>query len=554
LSARILIPLVALLAAVFAPPADAALRWHTVRTLEYVRGVPQPQAAIDGTGKAAVVYSQADVGDASKVRLLVRPPGATGEFFEPALIPGQTAPRVAVNPSGAMAIATVDDGRLEVVLYPAPGPKPTEPWGAPEPVKLSIESAGYSVARPQIAIDGAGVATVVWVSPPGARSYTPNPPPSRVYTTTISPPGVVAPVQELAGPGVCAPKLDANLRGDAVVAAGCDATEQDIFFRPAGGLFGPGESVPGMSGDPSNVTIDGTGDVLAFHADQAYYSVRPRLRSFGVPVRMPGIPSGGLGLLVDSQEDGRTVAAWTAGNEAFYSTRQPGGDFGPPTVLPGAQSLSGLVAAPAGPVLFWWRGGNVRTLGTRLMTSILSTDGPPTRPTPVSAFAGDDSSLFAPSFAIDQDGRAVGAWEQRCEGGGFAVMTVVRDESGEGRAQPPCQDTRPPKVIAPGKRAILAKRTVRMRLACSESCRFTVRSRILRAGQRKPIALAKTDRERRLGARRGGWLKLTLSGAETRRLAVALRRGQKVTARLAVSVRDTYGNGRTWRLGLPVRR
>jgi hypothetical protein len=552
--------------ALLACSAAAAPTWQKVQTLEYVRGIPEPRVAIDGGGKAAVVYSQAldSFDDRAKVRIYTRPAGSGTSFFEPGLLPGESDPAVAVSPAGAMAIATVEEGRLHVVLYPVPGPKPRPPWDGPRPAEVVVEGGGAAVGEPQVTVDGAGTATVVWVSPPSGGGWPILAPPSRVHATTVSPGGVVGTVEQLGEPGSsCAPRVAAALRGDVVVLPNCAGAPDHVFVKPAGGSFGAGEAVPGFASGPTDVVVGGGGEVTAIEAGdrsqsprqpyeyRAHYSTRPNGGVFGPSRPLPLDPSSAGGLQVESQEDGRTVAAWHAGTDVHYAVRPAGGDFGQARLLAravGRPGLLGLVAAPRGPMLLWWQGVGPG----QFTTSVLSPDGRAELPTPVGV-RGGFTSVFAPSFAIDERGRAIGAWEQRCDGGGFAVMTVVRDEAGGEPLDPPCQDMRAPKVIAVRRKASLTRRVLRVRVACDERCRITAKARVLRAGRRKPIALSKTRGELSLGARRGAWVRLRLSRLELRRVRGARRAGRKVTVRLAVAVRDELGNGRVWRLRLPLR-
>ncbi len=560
-----------LLGAGLTAPA-AALEWQPVETLKIVRGFPEPQVAIDGSGKSTVVFSQGldqSGGDVAKVQLFSRPPGARSDFFEPGLLPGQGDPAVATNPAGAMAIATVDDGRLQATLYPAPGPKASPPWDGPRPAKLAIEGAGPAIGEPQVAIDGAGVATVVWVSPPVPVAYTPVPVESRVYAVKISPPGVVGPIEELGDAGRCLqPRLAANLRGDVAVLARCGPIPGRVFVRPAGGDFGPAESVPGFIWGPSDLTIDGSGKVLAIEAGdrstsprdpydyRVQYSTRLPGGSFGPAARLPLESSAGQ-LEAASQEDGRTLLAWRSDAGVRYAVWTAGSDLGAAPLVPNTSGANkiGLVAAPSGPGLLSWT-ETVRHAGAlrvRFAVSVMSPAGVAGAVTHIGV-PGAIPEFGAPSFAIDEAGRAIGAWEQRCWGGGFAVMMVVRDAPGGNSSGPPCQDFSAPRVAVRPKRAQLVGRALRVRVGCDEDCRLGVRARVLRGGKGKPLATAKARRGQRIVA--GGYRTFTLrlTKAQTAKVRAARARGRRVTVKLALPVRDSYGNGAVRRVAVPLRR
>lgn len=561
---------VSLLALAVAGPASAAMTWRPEQTIDVVRGVPLPDVAVSDDGRATLVFSGARFfGGGPELSVWVRRPGQPEPFISGAVYPpgGATDARVAMSPAGVTAIAAVEAGRLFVTMFPlAPG----RPRGRSYIGKtVEIPTPGFADA-PQIEIDALGRATVAWASPP--RLDVIEKPSRQVHAVTVGPDAVVGPVQAIGDPGDCNPALDVNLRGDVVVAVNCSERADLVYYRPAGGAFGAGEQPFGANGR-IQVALDGDGTVHAvrtvnvphhvgktpFFRYELAYAARPAGGSFSPPeaLSQPGADSPGP-VDLEVQETGRVIVGWVEGDRFVYAVRPSGGSFGQARVAGPTASIAtrddtaeahDVVVSPHGPVLLTWRNSD------RIEAALLSDDGRLTdRFSSVAGPLLEQRPHAISSFAINDSGQVAGTWEQRCSSdGAFVVMAVQRDSGGIPR-EAPCQDRRAPRAIVVGKRALLARRAVRVRLACDEVCRLTTSARVLVPGRRKPIATAKTAREQRLAARRGKWVTLRLSRAEGRRIASARRAGRRVTVRLGVSVRDRYENGRIWRLRVPLRR
>jgi hypothetical protein len=549
-----------------AAPAAAVSEWRHAQTVSLVRGIPDPKVAIDGQGDASLVYSSASdpFSDETITRLAVRAPGT--QFADLGPEAGGEDAEIATNPAGATAIAAVRGGRLFVTLYPAPGPQGSQGLAAPAGTVVPVPAAGTSVDDPILGVDEAGRVTVVWTAPAslGAGEAL-----SRVYAVEIDPAGVAGDVQELGGPGACDPLLDVNLRGDAAVVTNCPSGENAFFQKPAGGSFGAPDTPWPYDTPITGIALDGVGNA---------YLVQTRRTNLGQGtsdyevvfiVRSPdGVSTfSRLGTLVggedrdfayDVEENGRVIAAWASEGAVRYVVRQPGVGFGPAQSVPSGPAYGiSVVASHYGPSLVSWREHLTETSNPteRLRAVALDIDGNG-RVASLGVKGDFGAARDTPaSSAINEAGQAVVAWEQRCSSrGAFAVMAVALDEASTTR-EPPCQDTRPPKAISVRKRALLRKRMVKARVACDEACGVTATVRILRAGSRRPLAGGKTrGAERRLRARRGAWIGVRLRRKDAIRVHRALRSRRRVTVRLALSVRDVYGNGRTWRLRVPLRR
>lgn len=552
----------------------AALSWQPVETVDIVRGVPDPTAAIDAQGKAVVAYANADQfargvasGASGSLWTSLTTRDAGGRFVDaPVKLDGDQQ-ALAINSAGAAAVVAVVGGQVRLLTFAAPGVSNGRADSPGAPGTVVVAGAVLAAVDPAVAVDGAGGVTVAWLARvAGSTDGLPN-------AIQVRRPGGA--VETLPGGGGSCRDLsvDVNSRGDAVLAAVCGESAR-IFHGPAGTAdFGPPEQPFAADSDPDRIArlgalVDGVGRVHAYVLRgprvktieyNVFSAVRPPAGPFGESRALPVSKPESFDL--DVQEGGHAVAAWGASeDEVRYATHGSNGTLGPTSTIPARGFPVGveIAAAPRGPAIVSWLEGSARPfLGgegpsrANVAVSTIGADGKASAARRV-AVPGDIRTL--PVFAINEAGQAVGTWEQRCSPhGAFAVMAVAYDEGGEAH-DPPCQDVKAPKVIAPRKRAILKRRTLRVRLACDEACNATASARVLRAGRRSPIAKGKTRGERKFAARRGATLAVRLTAAHRRRIASALGRRQKLTLRLSVSVRDAYGNGRRWRLKLPVSR
>jgi hypothetical protein len=550
----------------------AGLSWRPEQTVELVRGVPEPDVAVADDGRAALVYSSMDYFGRPRLNLRVRRANTPEPFIGGAATsPGGTSDAsVAMSPSGVTAVAAIEAGRLFVTMYPA---------GAQDRYRgkiVEIEAPGVA-DEPLLGIDAAGRATVVWASPPRLTAYGQSRP-RQVYAVTVGPDAAAGPVQALGEPGNCDPALDVNLRGDAVVAVSCPGSDATVFQRPADGSFDVG--VRPFAGTPGTVQvgIDGQGVVHAIQGhhttiyrgrfpDAEYhlsYAVRPAGGAFSPPevVRRPGGRVGPLDLEV--QESGRAIAGWVEGGRLLYAVRTASGSFAPATTAGNAARAAtrdrdaafavDVVASPNGAVLLVWRegAGHSRTRVTTAMLGVGGTLVEVFKAIP-GLFPSASTIDWSPAFAINDAGQVAGAWEQLCAGphSGLAVMAVQRDVGGRPKA-PPCQDAGPPWVTT--QRATLVGRKLRVRIGCNEECRIVVRARVVRGGKGRLLATARTRRAQTVdhGGRRTFVLRLTARQAAEVRAARAARR--RISVRLALSLRDRYGNAVVRRGAVPLRR
>lgn len=565
---RIVVVAVAVMTLGVVEVASAAMSWRPEQSVEIVRGVPKPDVAVAADGRAALLFSTAYFGK-PRLELWVRRANMPEGFIPGAATPpGGTADgRVAMSPAGVTAVAATEAGRLFVTIYPS------DAASRYRGNVVEIHSPGFA-DEPQLAIDAAGRATVAWASPPRMDNHTRDLP-RQIYAATVGPDAVAGPIQPLGGPGSCDPALDANLRGDVVVAVNCAGNDPTIYSRPADGAFDAGQRpFAGVAG-PAQVGIDGQG---AVHAIQTYwvpvptdkypasesrlaYSSRPAGGAFSSPEPVAGSGGEAGPLDLEVQERGRVIAGWVDGERFLYATRASGGSLGPATVARRARASvrdddviwgADVAASPNGPVVVAWREGTSPT-SARMVAATLEPDGRLTdvfRSIP-GPFRYD---TWSPSFAVNDSGQVAGAWEQRCAGpnGAVSVMAVQRDVGGRPKA-PPCQDVGAPIVLVRPQRVRLDGRTLRLRAGCNEACSLGIKVRVVRGGRGKPLATARMRGIRRLAPSRYRSFALKLRPADAARVRRALAARRRVVVRLALSVRDTYENGTVRRVAVRLR-
>jgi hypothetical protein len=230
--------------------------------------------------------------------------------------------------------------------------------------------------EPQVAVDGAGNAVVVWTSQAGGSSI------QQARRATNATQFTVGPVIDTdAGGGIAqGPRLDVNRAGQAVV--GWDrGTTPNIQTRWAiastttnfgsGVIAGPSSTQAHKAG---SVDINVAGDAaFAFRSNagndvSAAYHARNTTLASGSQLLSSDIPNDDPVVALDAQ--GRALAAWTTGLSAVEASYHPIGAAGawttPPTTLDtGAENDLGSVdvAFDAGDrgVVTWVAGSEVRT-------------------------------------------------------------------------------------------------------------------------------------------------------------------------------------------------
>ncbi len=216
--------------------------WSRTRTLSARRTTAiRPQAVVSKVGRATVAWDQAR-GRRTRVMTASRD---VGERWEPsrALTPWKQvygAPRLAVNPSGEVAVAYLAGSRGIALRR----------WSRAEGWSQADQVPGIRsrVSWMDVGLDGAGAATIGWTN--GARA---------VWTARQDPGGAwsrsrVAP----RGSVFYGLQLLVNRSGDAVVGwDGQGGREHDVeaAYRPRDGSWGPPTALSDVRGDALGLTL-----------------------------------------------------------------------------------------------------------------------------------------------------------------------------------------------------------------------------------------------------------------------------------------------------------
>ena len=320
---------------------------------------------------------------------------------------------------------------------------------------VDISRAGQDATEPEVAVDSAGDAVVVWRHLDGA---------DYVIEAAERPAGGSwsAPLQiSAAGQSAETPQLAVDAAGDAVAvwsrSNGSNYIVQSVTMV-AGGWGAPLDlSAPGADAKGPQVAVDGAGHFVAVWSRSTGPSTAVIQSATGLP---GGAWSGGIDLSTSGHNDqpqiavdpkGDAVAVWRhseAGPTLIQSAaRASGGAWEP--VLPVSPS-SGTAERPqvavdasGRAVAVWRRDGGAGYL----IESAQHPAGGWLPPVPLSAAEGNAE---APQVAVDADGDAVAVWSRSSEKGGLSSTVVQAAAQSAGGAWQSPLDVSPAEELAEG--------------------------------------------------------------------------------------------------------
>jgi hypothetical protein len=320
----------------------------------------------------------------------------------------RTAPQVAVDPGGdAVAVWKGHNGADEVIE--ASSRTAGGSWQAP----VDLSAAGYDASEPQVAVDAAGEAVVLWKDSGGTNTII------EAASRTAGG-GWQAPVElSAAGRNASEPQVALDAGGDVVAVWGrSDGTNLIVqaASRPAGaGWEAPVDlSAAGQETSEPQVAIDAAGDaVAAWKADGAHFIVQAASRPAGagwqVPVDLSATGQGAYEPQVAIGADGDAVAVWKRYNGSNYvvdaTGRPAGGSWEVPVDLSAAGQNTDapqVAVDSGGDAVAVWEGSDIveaasRPAGGSWQASVdLSATG---------------QGAYEPQVAIDPGGDAVAVWE-----------------------------------------------------------------------------------------------------------------------------------------------
>jgi PKD domain len=312
-----------------------------------------PRVTIDPLGNAVAVWLRLEGGNRI-VQAATRPAG--GAFGSAVDVSDSDEdamdPRVALSPSGDVVVAWLQwdggDTTVQASLWPAGGS-----FGPP----VALSPSAPSADSPEVAIDAAGTAIVVWTRFDGADvlaeaavrpaggSFPPTPAPEA-----LSDPG---------GDASC-PQIAIDPAGEATVVWCRSDGANDVVqaaTRPAGGSFEPAVDVSASDGMASapDVGVDAAGTATAVWdaIDGSRLVVQAATRLAGGDFSRPvdlSADGDAIGAKIAVSPDGDAVVAWRGHDGADTiveaATRPVGGSFGPPVDLsaPGGDAREPRVA------------------------------------------------------------------------------------------------------------------------------------------------------------------------------------------------------------------
>jgi hypothetical protein len=303
-------------------------------------------------------------------------------------------------------------------------------WLAPIPLGES--------GSPDVAMNGHGDAAVVW-GMHGANAFH-----GKVLATVRPAGGSFGATQTLSDPnhqgGVGGPDVVIDAQGNAIAAwvladnfEGANSRIQ-WAFRPAGGTFGPAQTIFSPGGDPPfldpvHLAVDPQGNAIAVwhRTDFAFVriqaSFRPAGGSFGAPqtISEPGTGARNPRIAMDAQ--GNALAVWELSDgshsRVHAAFRPVGGTFGAPQTISaaGEDAFRGNVALdPQGNAISIWKGVGACNPGPcteHVLASFRPAGGAFGAPFEVSGPSqGCDCPEPPPGIGFDAQGNAVAAWVQ----------------------------------------------------------------------------------------------------------------------------------------------
>jgi hypothetical protein len=412
------LPAPALAAPAWLPPVDLSVPGQNADA---------PRIAVDPAGNAVAVWSRFD-GTNDRVQAASKPVGGAWGAPVDLSAPGEDAaePQVAIDPGGNVVAAWSRFNGANEIIQAASKPAGGA-WGAPDDLSLP----GQNADEPDVALDQAGNALVVWQRSNGANSIVQvrNRPAGGTWGAVIS--------LSMAGEDAFGAEVAVNATGDAVAAwqrfEGSDTIAQAVTM-PAGAEWGSltSLSVVGADAYVSGTAVDPAGNVVVlwWRSNGTHQVIQAASKPAGgawlapTTLSLPGQTAYAPHVAFD--QAGNAIAVWQRENDGTNFTIQSaskpvGGSWGAPVdlSLPG-QDASGaqLALSPRGDaVAVWDIDGGASSIAQGASKPAGGAWGAPvdiSAPGPV---------VYAGGVAIDSAGNAAAALKR--ESGPASVIQAV---------------------------------------------------------------------------------------------------------------------------------
>jgi hypothetical protein len=406
--------------------AAAAPTWLTPKGLSAAGNGGDLSVALDAAGDAFAVWARTGTAQASE-----RPAGGT--WSAPQGISGScvnaNGVQLAVSPAGrAVAVWECPKGGNTIVQ--AATRAVGGGWSQPH----DLSAPGHDANAPQVALDRAGEALVVWSRSNGTNVVV-QAAMQRTNGTWLAP-------QDVSGPGLDVDRPDVALdaRGNAVaVWRRSDGSSSVILAatRTAAGLWSTPQALSsGGYSERPRIGIDSAGDaVVVWSLNAAHVRVQAAVRraggSWGQPETLSDSAADGLQPQVAVNLRGDAVAAWASFDGRTYviqgSSRPRGGAWAPVRdISPRSPDLGApkIALDAAGGALAVWRG--LRSAHERIQAARRPAQGAWSAPRLISSGAAEAD---LPDVALDTAGNGAAIW-QAGNGVTWTVQAAGLDAAG----------------------------------------------------------------------------------------------------------------------------
>jgi hypothetical protein len=320
--------------------------------------------------------------------------------------------------------------RVQAAYRPAGGS-----FGAPQ----TLSAAGYDAGEPRVAMDESGDATIVWSLKSGVTA--------KIQTAQAGPGGAFGAPVDLTGftASASVPQVAYDPHGDAIaVWDGSDGANIRIedAVRTAGGGFGAPQflSPAGYNADTPQVALDSAGDALAVWrfdgspASTVQSAYRPAGGAFGpaqtVSVTGP-LPAQAPQVAFDGQSDGVVVWQQADGTDprVYASVRSSGGggSFSTPSTVDagGQEALEPRIAGDGrSAVIVSWKTFNGITSSTQ---AAVRAAGAGFGPAAIISSTGAEEGT--PEVGVDGQGNGIAVWS-RFSGANYLLEAAGYDGAG----------------------------------------------------------------------------------------------------------------------------
>ncbi|MEY2442540.1 MAG: hypothetical protein QOJ46_1966 [bacterium] len=329
--------------------------------------------------------------------------------------PYGSGPRAAVNAAGLSVVAWAGPSGLRA----ATGNRSS---GFAAPATLG----GSDATSPQVGIDGAGTAIVVWettrtVTPKGCGKDCVSIAVSTGVWASLRPAGGgFQPAIALAGPqsdhGAAArPRLAMSANGHAVIAW----TSEDGAMASLRGPGGPIQQAQRVAPRPfgvASVAVTDAGEVLV-GGPLGQLVVRPPNGSYAAPRTFPGAATVDAAAIVAANARGDAFVAYPAATGGFLVARRPAaGDWGAATSLPALQGGGLRSAAMTGSgdgVLTWTQTEPAVGPTSGVMAAIVTASAAPVVQRMTTPDASADASFEGGGLAAGAGADVVAGWDRQ---------------------------------------------------------------------------------------------------------------------------------------------